>query len=146
MSECSAVREGMPLLLTESLDAARRELTHQHIESCNLCGAEWDAYRETWAIMGDLPDVPVPPRVKQAFLQQAGIAPQKTDNVVPFRQRPAFKWIAQAAAVAVLVGGGWFLGDRNADRIQTTPATIDSVTPGNASSSPFNTVAHRQAP
>src|SRR5687768_6013663 len=130
MSECSAVREGMPLLLTEALDATRRELTHQHIENCDLCGAEWDAYRDTWAVMGDLPDVAVPPRVKEAFLQKAGIAPKKPDNVIPFRGRPAFKWIAQAAAVAVLAGGSYFLGDRNADRIQTTPATINSVTPG----------------
>ena len=49
MSECSAVSESMPLLLTESLDAARRELTHQHIESCDrCCVAEWSAYKETW--------------------------------------------------------------------------------------------------
>ena len=46
MAECSAVTESMPMLLTESLDATRRELTHQHIESCDLCGAEWSAYKQ----------------------------------------------------------------------------------------------------
>ena len=34
MSDCDVMRESMPLLLTESLDPARRELTHQHIERC----------------------------------------------------------------------------------------------------------------
>ncbi|HYI12723.1 MAG TPA: HEAT repeat domain-containing protein [Thermoanaerobaculia bacterium] len=129
----------MPLLLTESLDANRRELTHQHIESCGLCSAEWEAYRETWAIMGDLPEVAVPAQVKEAFLQKAGIAPKQADNVVPFRRPPAFKWIAQAAAVVILAGGSYFLGDRNADRIQTMPATLNNVT-----ASPFNTVSHQE--
>lgn len=131
MSECSAVREGMPLLLSESLDATRRELTHQHIESCDLCGAEWDAYRETWTMMGDLPDLAVPARVKERFLRTAGITQKAPDNVVPFRRRPAFRWIAQAAAVAVLAGGSYFLGDRNADRFTPAPqgATLNGATP-----------------
>lgn len=131
MPECSAVSESMPLLLTESLDAARRELTHQHIESCALCSDEWNAYRETWAVMADLPEVQVPARVKTAFLERAGIAPAAAppDNVVPFHKRAALKWVAQAAAVAVLLGGGYFLGDRNAARITPSTATIDSVTP-----------------
>lgn len=135
MPECSAVSESMPLLLSESLDATRRELTHQHIESCELCGDEWNAYKETWAVMGDLPEVEVPARVKAAFLERAGIAPvtelapELPKNVVPFHRRAAFKWVAQAAAVVVLIGGGYFFGDRNADRIEPTTATIDSVMP-----------------
>jgi hypothetical protein len=131
MPECSAVSESMPLLLTESLDASRRELTHQHIESCALCSDEWSAYRETWAVMADLPEVQVPARVKAAFLERAGIATvaELPNNVVPFHKRSAFKWVAQAAAVVVLLGGGYFVGDRNADRIVPSTATIDSVTP-----------------
>jgi hypothetical protein len=50
----------MPLLLIESLDPVRRETTHQHIESCGVCGDEWTAYQETWAVMGDLPEIEVP--------------------------------------------------------------------------------------
>ena len=56
MSECHLMRESMPLLLTESLDRDRRELTHQHIETCAACSEEWAAYRESWAMMADLPD------------------------------------------------------------------------------------------
>lgn len=123
MSECSAMRESMPLLLSESLDPVRRELTHQHIESCEVCGDEWAAYKETWAVMGDLPEVDVPARAKARFLERAGIAPiapkvdeTRRDNVVPFIKRPAFKWVAQAAGVALIVGGAYFAGNQSADR------------------------------
>lgn len=141
MSECSAVNERMPLLLTESLDGVRREQTHQHIEGCDLCSAEWSAYKDTWALMGDLPEVEVPARVKAQFLVAAGLAelPQNETrdnaetNVVPFRRRPAFKWVAQAAAVAVLVGGGYFAGNRTGNNdIQTagrTPASVSEPIP-----------------
>jgi hypothetical protein len=131
MAECSALRERMPLLITESLDPAQRELTHQHIESCAECSEEWNAYRETWRVMEDLPELQVPPRVKARFLEAAGLSgaagSQPANNVVPFRRRPAFKWIAQAAAVAVLIGGGFFAGNRTAPRIQASGATIDSI-------------------
>ena len=151
MAECSAVTESMPMLLTESLDATRRELTHQHIESCDLCGAEWSAYKQTWLVMGDLPEVEVPARVKARFLTAAGLAlPQdlaqedglRPNNVVPFRRRPAVKWVAQAAAVAVLVGGGYFAGNRNVDPVQPiTPTVVSRATPFTADASPFATVS-----
>lgn len=123
----------MPLLLTESLDSAERELTHQHIEGCAACTDEWNAYRESWRMMEDLPEVGVPPRVKARFLAAAGIAetpPQKpADNVVPFHRRPSFKWIAQAAAVMLLAGGGYVAGHRTVPAIAPSHATIDSVSP-----------------
>jgi hypothetical protein len=123
----------MPLLLTESLDAARRERTHEHIESCAVCSDEWSAYKETWLVMGDLPEVDVPVRVKEQFLMRAGLAAgtaqTRVDNVVPFHRRAAAKWLAQAAAVVVLVGGAYMLGDRNADRIERTPAQLTGVSP-----------------
>ena len=134
MSECSALRESLPLLLTESLDPVRRELTHQHIESCEVCGEEWAAYKETWAVMADLPEVEVPARIKAQFLGRIGVAVQEpgtsvVSNVVPFHRKPAFKWLAQAAAVTLLVGGSYFLGDRNAERITPSNAAIAKVTP-----------------
>jgi len=129
MAECSAVSESMPLLLTESLDATRREATHQHIEGCAVCGDEWRSYRETWAVMGDLPELEVPAYLKQKFLSRAGIAAELPKNVVPFHRRPAFKWLAQAAAVVVLAGGGYFAGTRTQPAFAPTEATIDSKTP-----------------
>ena len=127
MSECSAVSERMPFLLTESLDAARREATHQHIEGCAVCSEEWNAYRETWAVLGDLPVVEVPPHVKANFLAKAGIAQELPKNVVPFHRRTSFKWLAQAAAVVVLVGGSWFAGRQTAPAIAPTSASVSRV-------------------
>ena len=129
MAECSAVSESMPLLLTESLDAARREATHQHIEGCAVCNDEWRSYRETWTVMGDLPELEVPARLKQKFLARAGLAAEAPKNVVPFHRRPAFKWLAQAAAVVILAGGGFFAGNRSQPAIGTTPATVENRIP-----------------
>jgi hypothetical protein len=120
----------MPLLLTESLEAARREPAHQHIEGCAACAEEWAAYRETWSVMEDLPEVEPPARVREKFLAAAGLTPAASvSNVVPFRSRPAFKWIAQAAALVLIAGAGYFAGDRNAERVTRTPATITGVSP-----------------
>lgn len=127
MSDCQLTCENMPLLITESLDTARRELAHQHIESCAACSAEWADQKQTWAMLGDAVDVAVPPSVRQRFLATAGIEEQIA-TVIPFRRRPAAKWLAQAAAVVVLVGGGWLAGNRTAPRINPSGATIDSVT------------------
>jgi hypothetical protein len=121
------MRESMPLLLTESLDPARRELSHQHIEQCAACNREWLAYRETWRMMGDLPEVEVPARVRERFLASI---PTVDEVVIPFRKRPAARLLAQAAAVVLLVGGSYWVGHRGAAvRLQPTPATINAVAP-----------------
>jgi DNA-binding phage protein len=103
----------MPLLLTESLDAAGRELAHQHIETCAECGEEWRALKETWALMDELPRVDVPARVRERFLAEVMPAGRVT-NVVPFHRRGAFKWLAQAAALVIIAGGSYFAGHRGA--------------------------------
>ena len=141
MSECGAVRESMTLLLTESLDPARRELTHQHIESCPLCSEEWAELKTTWSVLGDLPEVEVPARVREQFLSRAGLAAPRVSNVVPFHRRPAARWLAQAAAVVVLAGGGYLAGNRDASPVQapaTTPATISSITPSDVRPASFS--------
>ena len=129
MGECSAMRESMPMLLTESLDAAGRELAHQHIESCAECGEEWHAMKQTWALMEELPQVEVPSRVRDRFLAEV-MPPAPASNVVPFRRRAAFKWLAQAAAVVIIAGGSYFAGHRTVT-IQPgeTPAKIIGATP-----------------
>jgi hypothetical protein len=135
MSECSLMRETMPFLLTESIDRNQRELTHQHIESCAECGAEWDAYRETWGVLGELPEVEVPARVRSRFLSAVKVGDVEhvqtaPSNVVPFHRRSAAKWVAQAAAVVVLVGGAYFAGNRTAPvRLAPSGPQLTSVQP-----------------
>lgn len=131
MSECNLVAENMPLLLTESLDRNRRELTHQHIESCAVCGEEWSAYKETWSVLAELPEIEVPARVRDRFLATVDRSQQIPANVVPFQRRPVAKWLTQAAAVAVIAGGAYFAGNRTVTQTVLTPtdARIESVQP-----------------
>jgi len=120
MPDCDSMRENMPLLLTESLEVGQRELTHQHIESCPMCAGEWSGYKETWQVMESLPEVAVPPRVKQRFL--AAVAPELVKpNVVPFRRRAPARWLAEAAAVVIVAGSAFYAGHRVAPRTQLTP-------------------------
>lgn len=133
MSDCTLMREAMPLLLTESLDPARRETAHQHIEQCAACGEEWAGYRETWSLLETLPEVDVPPRVRQQFLNRVN-PPAEAPNVIPFHRRPALRWLAQAAAVVVIAGGSYFAGHRGVQPSDvaektTTPASVTSATP-----------------
>jgi hypothetical protein len=120
MFDCDAMRENMPLLLTESLDPVQRELTHQHIETCPICVAEWSAYKETWRILDTLPEVAVPPRVKQRFLAEISPA-TATTNVVPFRRGRTARWLAQAAAVVIVGSSAFYAGHRVAPGTQLTP-------------------------
>lgn len=131
MSECHLLSERIPLLLTESLDREERERTHQHIEACEACSEEWAAYRDTWAVMAELPEMEVPARVRERFLEAAGITQSATTvrNVIPFRSRTATKWLTQAAAVIILAGGAYFAGTRAGDPVAQSPATIASVQP-----------------
>ncbi len=128
MFDCDAMRENMPLLLTESLDPVQRELTHQHIETCPICVAEWSAYKETWRILDTLPEVVVPPRVKQRFLAEISPAAVKT-NVVPFRRGRTTRWLAQAAAVVIVGSSAFYAGHRVSPRTQLpqTPALVTAV-------------------
>ena len=140
MSECHALRESMPLLLTESLDAASREATHLHIESCAECRDEWAAVRDTWQILDEMPRVEPPARVKARFLAEIGQSETPRTNVVPFTRRPALKWLAQAAAVVIIAGGSYFAGHRE-QKVTIVPqeATIKSVTP--VSTAPIYSIA-----
>src|SRR6266508_941042 len=139
MSDCTLMRESMPLLLTESLDPARRETAHQHIEQCAACGEEWAGYRETWSLLETLPEVEVPARVKRQFMSYVNPqAEAPAANVLPFHRRAAVRWLAQAAAVVIVAGGSYFAGHRRAEpttivtgNVQT-PATVTSMTPAGA--------------
>lgn len=124
MSECDFMKESMPLLLTESLDPVRREQTHQHIERCPVCNSEWNTYRETWRLLGDVPELEVPARVRERFLASAGLSSR---NVVPFRRHLPFKRLAEAAAVVIIAAGSFYAGHRAPVQLQQTPATLNNV-------------------
>ncbi|MFA6957876.1 MAG: HEAT repeat domain-containing protein [Thermoanaerobaculia bacterium] len=130
MSDCTLIREQMPLLLTESLGSAAREAAHQHIESCASCEAEWSRTREAWKLLADAADRPVPGRVRTRFLDEVasmgGTAPRRS-VVVPFTRRPVFRRFAQAAAIAVIAGGAYFAGSTRGTNPSAGNATVASV-------------------
>lgn len=133
MSQCSLVIERMPELLTEALAPVDRELAHQHIERCPSCEQEWLALRDAWKTLGDAPDAPVPPRVRARFLDEVSRMTGE-NNVIAFpARRHLVRRFAQAAAVAVLVGGSFYAGHRTSAsepvRLQETPAVVSNVTP-----------------
>jgi hypothetical protein len=119
MSECGVVRNDIPLLLTESLEAEARESAHAHIERCGGCEQEWLSARSVWMTMSEVPDVPVPPRLRSRFLEQiarefppAVMAAESHAGgvVVPFHRQPAIRWWSQAAAIVLLAGGAFIAG------------------------------------
>jgi hypothetical protein len=122
MSECDVTRERMPQLLLEALSQGERESSHVHIEACEACSAEWDRLREAWTLMGALPELPVPSTVRARFFATLDL-PAKA-RVIPFRSRPAARWIAQAAAVAVLVGASFFAGRGTVPGAGDTPGDL----------------------
>ncbi len=126
MSDCDVMKESMPLLLTESLDPAQRELTHQHIERCPACSDEWAGFREAWIALGTLPELEPPPALKTRFLASIG------ENVEPFVARPAksrryVRWMAEAAAVVFVAGASYYAGHRSIPvELKPQPATLNS--------------------
>lgn len=126
MPECSVVREQMSQLLTEALEPVQRESAHLHIEECGVCQADWEAYRATWSILGDLAEREVPAGLRARFLEEAGVAPRKGE-LVPFYRRPAARWAAQAAAVALLVGGSYFAGRESAPELAEQTASVQNA-------------------
>lgn len=130
MDQCSIVRERMPELLTEALDARDRESSHQHIEQCPVCAAEWLRTKDVWSQLSELPELTLPPRVRENFLATIPPSTEKPGRVVSFRPHLAIRWLAQAAAAAVLIGGVFFAGRTTAPaRFAETPATLQAVTP-----------------
>ena len=117
MPDCDSMRENMPLLLTESLDPARRELTHQHIETCPICVAEWSAYKETWSILDTLPEVDVP-GAREAALPRGSVAGggDSERRPLPPPRRGCAGWRRQRPW-SIIAGGAFYGGHRMTPRV-----------------------------
>ncbi|HJT17218.1 MAG TPA: HEAT repeat domain-containing protein [Thermoanaerobaculia bacterium] len=119
----------MPALLVEALEPEQRERTHQHIETCSACGRQWAAYRETWDVLGTLPEVEPPAALKVRFLASIDqTAPAEQPRVIPFYRRH-MRWLAEAAAVAIVAGSAFYAGHRAIAPQPQTPAIVNSVSP-----------------
>jgi len=139
MSECDFVRDGMPALLVESLEPEQRERTHQHIESCSACGRQWAAYRETWDVLAELPEVEPPASLKQRFLDSIEFAAEQP-RIIPFYRRYP-RWLAEAAAIVLVASSAFYAGQHGLPLQPQTSAILNSVTPA-----PFSIAESRVLP
>jgi hypothetical protein len=130
----------MPALLVEALEPEQRERTHQHIETCSACGRQWAAYRETWDVLGELPEVEPPAALKERFLASIEQPAAAQPRVVPFYRRHS-RWLAEAAAVAIVAGSAFYAGHRTIAPQPQTPATVSAV-----SMAPFSIAESRVLP
>ncbi len=128
MSECSLVREQMPQLLTEAVGPAGRESAHLHIESCGECAEQWAAAKQTWRLLSEVPDLAVPDRVRSGFARHLESL-QPPTRTLAFRPKARTRrWLAQAAAVTLVVAGAFGAG-----RISLGSKPLSSPGPGIAS-------------
>lgn len=62
--------------------AATNAATDPNRDVRGLHDPDWPAYEELWQLLGQLPELPVPPHVRERFLAAAGLAmpPDSTDH------------------------------------------------------------------
>jgi hypothetical protein len=144
MSECSRpeIRDRLPDLIHERLDAATRADVMGHLASCATCGAELELLRAAHAAL-----VARTPRVDVAKIVGAlPKPPQATSpNVIPLRPRRRWTtdWKIAAAITVIAVGGGTFAVTRQG----TSPALApDSVSVPPVKASPRSDSARSTAP
>jgi hypothetical protein len=113
MSECSRpeIRDRLPDLIHDRLDAAARAEVMAHVAGCAVCGAELELLRQAHAVL-----VARTPRVDVAKIVSALPKPTRaaSPNVIPLRPRRRWAdWKIAAAITVIAVGGGTFAVTRN---------------------------------
>lgn len=117
-----------------------------HLERCERCTGELSTLREVVGIArsgnGDLPIVAPAPAVWERVADELGLAPQTRAAVAPpepppaqvvplssrRRQRP-WPWLAGAAAVGLVIGGGgaWWISNRTEPVTVLATATLEPL-------------------
>jgi anti-sigma-K factor RskA len=151
MTLCDQYDDQWELLLLGMLDLEVSAALRAHVESgCLGCRERWAEAARLLAALGSATEAVEPPlRVEQRLRQRlhdfsADTAPTP---VIPWRRRagPVWKQAAAAAALAILVAGGW-LGWQNAAlrrrlaeaerRLESTSAAVDAAGPPPAAPAP----------
>lgn len=74
MMKCSQAQEWMSEKLDQVLDASRTARLDGHLQSCPTCRKEWDDLRQSWELLGALPELEPSPlfraRVWEKIRQQ----------------------------------------------------------------------------
>jgi len=152
MTDCPRgdMRDLLPDLLHEQLDAATRAEVARHVASCAACAEELELLRSMRRALSPAPHVDVG-RIAEAVVASRG-ATSDAPDVRPLHSQQAprvgrrIAWrIAAAFVVAALALGTWFAAQhRPSDTpvtVATAPTHLDSVPPA-----PHATVAPLTAP
>ena len=55
--KCAQAQEWLSEKLDDSLDGARSTQLNSHLHDCAACRQEWEALRESWQLLGTLPEL-----------------------------------------------------------------------------------------
>ena len=109
--ECRELNERAVDRLTGQLSPeAGREL-EAHVAACAACRAELDAAERAWEFLGEDPDPEGTPEFRRRGLELLEEEMLRL-RVRRFRPKPRLRWAAQAAAVLLAAGAGYFAASR----------------------------------
>ncbi|HVX41811.1 MAG TPA: zf-HC2 domain-containing protein [Gemmatimonadaceae bacterium] len=146
MNDCvnAEIRDQLPDLVHERLDAAARARVLAHVDACADCRAELDVLRSTRAML-----VARTPRIDLQFIVEALPKPATRSTRSGARRRVWADWRV-AAAVTLLVAGGTSVAVLNrapsaANSVAVAPTSQSAAT---ASTAPVESIplAHDSAP
>ena len=124
MSECSRpeMRDRLPDLIHDRLDAAARAEVVAHVAGCAVCNAELELLRQAHAVL-----VARTPRVDVAKIVSALPKPNPaiSPKVIPLRPRRRWAdWKIAAAITVIAVGGGTFAVTRHGTSPVLAPDSV----------------------
>lgn len=143
MNDCPRgdMRDRLPDLLNERLDAATRAEVARHVASCAECAAELELLRSMRSALAPAPRVDVA-RIAAAVAASRGTAASSPDVRPLAARRPApgarlIVWrIAAAFAVAALGVGTWAVTHRQSSPVYATAGTASSHAPDSVTPAP----------
>jgi hypothetical protein len=114
MMDCEMYKSSIDLLVTETLDQARRLDLEKHLERCLDCRSELEATRRIWALLGELP-VPASSGAMRGNFHSM-LTNFKKDSRENIRELPVNRsgvfnlsgitnWVKYAAAIVLLLTG-----------------------------------------
>ena len=104
-TDCSALRSKFSAYLDGALTGVEMAALSAHLEGCEACAADFEAWRSIQRCLGELGPAKVPERL-QSRLQQAIAAERERGSYLPAHQRALLLWKISIAPMALRLSGG----------------------------------------
>lgn len=104
--DCSSAREWMATAVAEELEPT--EPLRAHLAECSSCQAEFDVWRQSWALLGAWADAEPPARLDRAVLSEVRAQTEASRSWVR-RFKSGRVWAAAAAAAFLAVAASLFV-------------------------------------